>query len=106
LDFLRVQVLQALGHALDRCILDLRFVVVQEGSESLDQVAICDFLAESVCQFGEILGKSESHFPGFVLTCGYQSAQSVHLIFLLGQIFSHWNEAFETKYSDLILLIL
>ena len=48
LDFLGVQVFKTMRHTLDRCILNLRFVIIQEGGESLDQVAICDFLAESV----------------------------------------------------------
>ena len=48
LDFLGVQVFKTMGHTLDRCILNLRFVIIQEGGESLDQVAVCNFLAESV----------------------------------------------------------
>jgi hypothetical protein len=63
LNLLRVKVLKTLSHALDSCIFNLSFIVVQKGCESLNKVAVSDVFTKSISKFSKVLGKSKSNLP-------------------------------------------
>ena len=63
-----VKVLKTLSHALNSCIFNLSFIVIQKGCESLKKVAISNIFAKSISKFCKVLGKSKSNFPRFVFT--------------------------------------
>jgi hypothetical protein len=73
LNLFRVKVLKALSHALNGCIFDLSFIIIQKGCESLNQVAVSNIFAKSISKLSEILGKGKSDLPRFVFTGGNQS---------------------------------
>lgn len=87
-------------------MLHLSLVIVQELSESLDQIVISNLLAERLSEGREVLGEAETHLPRLVLTSGKKSSESMNLVLLLGQILGKRNEGLEAHDTNGILLVL
>ena len=87
-------------------MLHLRFSIIQKQGKRLNQVVICYVFSICFSKRREVLCKCQSNFPRFIFTCSQENTQSVHLIFILREVFGDRNQGFNTQYSDVVLLIL
>ena len=66
---------------------------------------VCDFLSEGFSEVGEIAGKTKSHFPRLVFACAQKLLHCVDTVLFLGHVLSHWNQRFQAKNADSILVV-